>query len=76
MLDLAHGQLPDLLTPHEVAHMLRLSHDSVYRLIRCGELPGLRVARRAFRIPRHAVEAVLAGRYPTPQNATPEGGAG
>ena len=34
-----------LLTAGEAAHMLRLSRRTVYNLIRCGDLPSVRVKR-------------------------------
>lgn len=53
---------PRFLTPSEVAAELRVSSDTVLRLIAAGELPALRVSARIYRIPRPAFEAFRAGR--------------
>lgn len=39
------------LTPAEVAEHLRVSSDTVLRLIERGDLPALRVSERIYRIP-------------------------
>lgn len=44
-----------LLTTFEVATILRISKQTVYRLVHEGELEAVRVGR-AFRIPEHAVK--------------------
>lgn len=44
------------LTPAEVAERLRVSSDTVLRMVERGELPALRVSRRIYRIPVPAVE--------------------
>lgn len=43
-----------LLRPDEVAEYLRVSLDTVYRMIACGELPAVRI-RRLWRIPTEAL---------------------
>lgn len=48
------------LTVAEVALMMRVSNMTVYRLIRIGELPALRISR-SFRIPESAVTGYLKG---------------
>jgi len=48
------------MTIEEVAGMLRLSRDTVYRLAANGELPGKKVGR-AWRFPKQEIEARLAG---------------
>ncbi len=45
---MAHGQVPaqgPLLTVAEVAEILRVSNMTVYRLIKAGDLPALRVGK-------------------------------
>jgi excisionase family DNA binding protein len=53
------------LTPAEAAAELRISTDTVLRLISSGALPALRVSARVIRIPVPAFEAFQAGRRPT-----------
>ena len=50
-----------LLTVEEVASLLRVSPRTVRRLIACGDLRALKI-RRSVRVPRQAVEALLAWR--------------
>lgn len=52
------------LTPAEAADELRVSTDTVRRLIESGELPALRVSARLIRIPRPAFEVFQSGRAP------------
>ena len=52
------------LTPAEAADALRVSTDSVLRLVSTGELPAIRVSPRVIRIPTPAFEAFAAGRRP------------
>lgn len=48
----------ELLTAQEVADLLRVSTMTVYRLIRQGELPAVRVGR-SYRVRRPDLEAYL-----------------
>lgn len=50
------------LTPVEAATELRVSTDTVLRLIASGDLPALRVSARIIRIPVPAFAAFQAGR--------------
>jgi excisionase family DNA binding protein len=50
------------LTVQEVADMLRVSSMTVYRLIKAGDLPAVRVGR-SFRVRDTDVDAYLAARY-------------
>lgn len=52
------------LTPAEAADELRVSTDTVLRLIESGALPALRVSARVIRIPRPAFELFQSGRVP------------
>ncbi len=52
------------LTPSEAATELRVSTDTVLRLIASGNLPALRVSARIIRIPVPAFVAFQAGRQP------------
>jgi excisionase family DNA binding protein len=47
-----------LLTVREVAETMRVSNMTVYRLIRAGELPAIRVGKH-FRIREHELTAYL-----------------
>ena len=55
---------PRYLTPAEAAIELRVSTDTVLRLIASGDLPALRVSTRIIRIPVPAFIAFQAGRQP------------
>ncbi len=52
--------LPETLTVEEVAIVLRVSVQAVRRLLRKGEIPGIRVGK-FWRVPRSALEAFLSG---------------
>ena len=47
------------LTVQEVAELMRVSTMTVYRLIKAGDLPAVRVGR-SFRVPEQAVNDYLA----------------
>jgi len=48
------------VNPREAAARLGLGRGTVYRLLRCGRLPSVRVGRRPnYRIPTAALEEVL-----------------
>jgi excisionase family DNA binding protein len=51
----------DLLTPREVAEVMRVSTMTVYRLIKSGELPAMRVGKH-LRIRGHDVAEFLDAR--------------
>jgi excisionase family DNA binding protein len=51
-----------LLTVAEVADLLRVSSMTVYRLIKAGDLPAVRIGK-SFRLREDDVDAFLAGRY-------------
>ena len=50
------------LTVQEVAELMRVSSMTVYRLIKAGELPAVRVGR-SFRVSEPDVDAYLSSRY-------------
>jgi excisionase family DNA binding protein len=52
------------LTPVEAATELRVSTDTILRLIASGDLPAVRVSTRIIRIPVPAFIAFQAGRRP------------
>ena len=51
-----------LLTVAEVADMMRVSTMTVYRFIKAGELPAIRVGK-SYRLKQDDVDAFLAARY-------------
>ena len=61
----------------EVAERLKVSHDTVSRLVDRGELPAIRVSERIVRIPVPAFEFYVSGREVTPRQVVrqrvPEG---
>jgi excisionase family DNA binding protein len=50
------------LTVQEVADLMRVSSMTVYRLIKAGDLPAVRVGR-SFRVAESDVNVYLASRY-------------
>jgi excisionase family DNA binding protein len=54
-----------LLTAHEVADQLRVSTMTIYRLIRRGELPAVRVGRN-YRVRERELEAYLSAQVVDP----------
>jgi excisionase family DNA binding protein len=50
-----------LLTPKEAADRLRVSHDTITRMINSGELPAIRLSQRIARIPVAAVVRLESG---------------
>jgi excisionase family DNA binding protein len=50
------------LTVNEVAELLRVSSMTIYRLIKDGELPAVRVGK-SYRLLEHDVDAYLAKQY-------------
>ena len=50
------------LTVQEVAQLMRVSSMTVYRLIRAGDLPAVRVGR-SFRVRAEDVDGYLQSRY-------------
>lgn len=68
MTDTAPAPAPALLTPAEVATLLRVDRPDnryagaryIVSLIRAGRLDGFRLSERVWRIPREAVDRFLA----------------
>lgn len=58
---LENGLGDRLLIVREVAELMRVSNMTVYRLIKAGDLPAIRVGKN-FRIRRSDVESYLGGR--------------
>jgi excisionase family DNA binding protein len=48
-------------TIKEAAERLRVSHDTISRLISSGDLPAIRVSQRLYRIPTPALERYESG---------------
>lgn len=63
--------MDELLTVAEVAEMLRVSTMTVYRLIRTGELPAVRVGRN-YRVRRADLDAYLQEQLVEPERAADE----
>lgn len=53
-------ELEQVMTVVEVAAALRVSRATVYRLVRAGELPGMRVGK-SVRVARRVVEEFMHG---------------
>ena len=61
---------PSLLAPREVALLLNVSRETVYRLLRNGQLPSVRVGGQ-LRVPKRALAQRLAetrGGWPLERN--------
>jgi excisionase family DNA binding protein len=58
---MAGARLDDLLTVGEVAHIMRVSNMTVYRLIKSGQLAAIRVGKN-YRIRRRDVDRYLSER--------------
>jgi len=58
---------PQLLTVDEVAELLRIRRDTVYRLAAKGEIPGHKIGR-VWRFPRNVIDEFLR----RPQDPVPE----
>lgn len=56
----------DLLTVDETARYLRLSRTRTYTLISRGEIPAVKVGKRAIRVPRGALERWVYGAESAP----------
>lgn len=59
----ADPSAPTVLTLTEVASLLRVSHQTVYNLVRDNRLPAVKVGR-GWRFPAHAVHTFLEGSAP------------
>lgn len=57
-----------MLTPEEVAEKLRVHEQTVRKLLRDGELEGVRVNPRTWRIRESALERFLMKRTPHPSD--------
>lgn len=62
--DAAVAAEPRYMTPSEAAAQLRVSTDTILRLIASGDLVAVRVSPRIIRIPTPAFVAFAAGRAP------------
>jgi excisionase family DNA binding protein len=58
----------------EAADLLAVSHDTVSRLVKSGELPAVRVSERIVRIPVPAFDVYASGRRPVRRNVIVEVG--
>lgn len=55
-----HGAMPEeLLTIEQAAQLLQLHPDTVRRLVREGELPGVKIGRRQWRIATSALQRYI-----------------
>lgn len=52
------AEVPDLLTVHEVARVLRIGRNTAYALVRSGRVRSLRIGR-AVRVPKEALRRFL-----------------
>ena len=64
---------PRFLTVAEVADAMRVSKMTVYRMIHSGQMPAVRMGR-SFRVPRKAVDDLIAQGYEAWEHAVGEEG--
>jgi excisionase family DNA binding protein len=64
----------DLLTPREVAEVMRVSTMTVYRLIKSGDLPAIRVGKHLRIRGNDVVKFLDARRVPMPADRGKKGG--
>ncbi|MDR0861854.1 MAG: helix-turn-helix domain-containing protein [Oscillospiraceae bacterium] len=68
------NQYPDVLTVKQVSEILQLSEDSVYRILKDGEI-GCRKIRRKYVIPKLAViDYLQSARYNMPSRQQTDSG--
>jgi excisionase family DNA binding protein len=60
--------LPDVITADELASLLRVNRDTVYKAIADGQIPGVRKIGRTIRISRDAVIEWLRGKDHVPRS--------
>ena len=65
--------VPRFLTVAEVAYAMRVSKMTVYRMIHSGQMPAVRMGR-SFRVPRKAVDDLIAQGYEAWEHAVGEEG--
>ena len=53
---------PDLLTPEEAMTFLQIGRNSIYRLLRSGELKALRIGKQ-YRIPKKCLQMLIESCY-------------
>ncbi|MCJ7795967.1 MAG: helix-turn-helix domain-containing protein [Thermoleophilia bacterium] len=64
------GEVRQLLTVREVAARLRVSRATVYRLVRAGALPTLRISN-SIRVPKEALEQAITSTAGAPLPSAP-----
>ena len=47
---------PEFLTPHDVADLLELSVNTIYKMLRDGKLPGMRLGEKKWRVRKPDLE--------------------
>ena len=67
-LDRLFADLPDLLTPEEVAELLRVKRATIFRWLNAGTLPGYKIGSN-WRIDRESVRSFMTAGW----NQTNEG---
>ena len=55
---LSYEELPLALTVSEVSDVLRIGRNAVYEMVRCGEIPSIKL-RKQIRVPKAALRAYL-----------------
>ena len=65
-------QIPEVLTPAEVAKVLRIGKSSMYKLVKQGDIASLRVGRKII-IPKQAISTYIERKICYDNNTTLEG---
>ena len=58
----------EYLTPEEIATKLKVHEDTIRRWLRTGELRGIKIGKRQWRVRKADLEAYLAGQ----ENSSPD----
>ncbi len=56
---MTNAEEPTVLTPNEVAQILRINKNLVYELLRSKQIPSIKLGNRKIVIPRKALDKLL-----------------
>jgi excisionase family DNA binding protein len=56
----AHSEPPLLLTVEQTAALLQIGRSHAWRMVNSGAIPSVRLSPRCVRVPRQALEALIA----------------
>ncbi len=56
------NDLPDILTPEEVKEFFKIGRNTVYRMLKEGEIPSVRIGK-LYRVPKMMLAEMLGSQY-------------